>query len=68
MNATQGGANLQPGADLHPGVFLHPGANTAHERGLSKKTMSSEFNDIGLNLYTVFGLFSCLHLPLCRML
>ena len=33
MNATPGGANLQPGVNLLPGATLHPGANCAHEHG-----------------------------------
>ena len=35
MNATLGGANLNPGVNLLPGANLHPGANCAHEHGLS---------------------------------
>ena len=34
MNATQGGANLNPGVNLHRGSNLHPGANCAYEHGL----------------------------------
>ena len=35
MNATQGGANLQPGVNLLLGANLHPCANCAHEPGFS---------------------------------
>ena len=33
MNATLGGANLDPGVNLHTGANLHPGANCAYEHG-----------------------------------
>ena len=33
MNATLGGANLDPGVNLRPGANLHPGANCAYEHG-----------------------------------
>ena len=36
MNATQGGATLQPGVNLDPGANFHPGANCAYEHGCTK--------------------------------